>query len=160
MRFRLETWTRFVLPVLLLGALTGACGDDDTPTGFGLDDLVGEWDASLFRLTWNADPEFSPDLVALGATVTLDFNSDGSYSLTVSVQVQGDQVITGDFTLLGGNQFSLTNDAEPGVTWTGTFTFSSNGNELSINVLNVAIFDFDGDDEEDEALLEGDFDRI
>jgi hypothetical protein len=161
MRNRLKTWTRFALPILLVGALAVACGDDDeTPTGPGLDELVGTWDASLLTLTWNAMPSVTVDLVGIGATVTLVVNSNGTYSFTVAVPAQPDQVITGDFTLLGGNSFSLTNDAEAGVVWTGTFTLSSDGDELTVNVPNVTIFDFDMDGTEDEALLIGEFDRV
>lgn len=161
MRSRLKTWMRFALPVLLVAAFAVACGDDDDePTGPGLDELTGTWDASSLSLTWNANPAVVINLVDLGATVTLVINANGTYNFTIEVPAQADQVITGDFTLLGGNSFSLTNDDEAGVLWTGTFTLSADGNELSINLPNVTIFDFDQDGTEDEALLEGDFDRV
>ena len=160
MRSRLKTWMRIALPVLLVGALAVACGDDDEPTGVTIGDLAGTWDASDLSLTWNANPAVVINLVDIGATVTLVINSNSTYSFTIAVPGQDDQVITGDFTLLGGNRFELTNDDEPEDLWTGTFTLSADGNELSVNLPDVTIFDFDSDGTEDEALLEGDFDRV
>jgi hypothetical protein len=150
---------RFALPVLLVGAIAVACGDDDEePTGPTVDDLAGSWDATSLLLTWNANPAVSVDLVqTFGGTVTLVITAAGRYTFTAAVPGQAVQTITGDFTITGTNQFSLTNDDDPLDVLNGTFVLDSNGNELDINLPDATILDFDEDGEDDEALLEGNF---
>lgn len=154
---RLGRVAGFALSILLVGALTVACSDDDDTTGVTINDLAGTWNGTSVELTWNAMPSVSVDLVELGLTITLDVETNGTYTFEASLAQQTVEMVTGDFNLTGSNRFSLTNDDEPGVTWSGTFTLS--GNNLSVRLEDVTLFDFDDDGENDESLMEGDFVR-
>jgi hypothetical protein len=154
-------WTRLVLPVLLVGALAVACGDDDT-TGVTIQDLAGTWDATSLELTPDGIPGFPPiDLVQdLGGTITLIVSVNERYMFIADVPPMPVDTIQGDFEL-DGTSFTLTNDEDPPgePPLDGTFTLS--GDNLSITVEHAEIVDFsqppDGDP--DPALLEGDFVR-
>jgi len=155
-------WTRLVLPVLLVGALTVACGDDDT-TGVTIQDLAGTWDAISLELTPDAAPIITVDLVQdFGGTITLIVSTNNRYMFIADVPPQPVDTIQGDFEL-DGTSFTLTNDEDPPgePPLEGTFTLSSDGNSLQITVEHAEIADFsqppDGDP--DPALLEGDFER-
>jgi hypothetical protein len=154
---RLGRVVGFALSILLVGALTVACGDDDDTTGVTINDLAGTWNGTSVELTWNAMPSVSVDLVQLGLTITLDVETNETYTFTASLAQQPVEVVNGDFNLTGGNSFSLTNDDEPGEVWSGTFTLS--GNNLSVRLEDVTLFDFDDDDINDESLMEADFVR-
>jgi len=148
-----------MLPILVVGALAVGCGDDDEGTGVTINDLAGTWNGTSVELTWNAMPSVSVDLVQLGLTITLDVETNGTYTFDASLAGNTVEMVTGDFNLTGSNRFSLTNDDEPGVTWSGTFTLS--GNNLSVRLEDVTLFDFDNppDGENDESLMEADFVR-
>jgi hypothetical protein len=154
---RLGRLAGFALPMLMVGALTVACGDDDEGTGVTINDLAGTWNGTSVELTWNAMPSVSVDLVQLGLTITLDVETNETYTFEASLAGNTVEMVTGDFNLTGSNRFSLTNDDEPGITWSGTFTLS--GNNLSVRLEDVTLFDFDDDDENDESLMEADFVR-
>jgi hypothetical protein len=146
-----------MLTILMVGALAVGCGDDDDTTGVTINDLAGTWNGTSVELTWNAVPTVSVDLVQLGLTITLDVVTNGTYTFAASLAQQTVEMVTGDFNLTGSNRFSLTDDDEPGVTWSGTFTLS--GNNLSVRLEDVTLFDFDDDGENDESLMEADFVR-
>jgi hypothetical protein len=154
---RLRKLAGFTLPILMVGALAVGCGDDDDSTGVTINDLAGTWNGTSVELTWNAMPSVSVDLVTLGLTITLDVETNGTYTFEASLAQQTVEMVTGDFNLTGSNRFSLTNDDEPGVVWSGTFTLS--GNNLSVRREDVTLFDFDDDGENDESLMEADFVR-
>lgn len=155
-------WTRLVLPVLLIGALAVACGDDDT-TGVTIQDLAGTWNATDLDLTLDANPLLTVDLVnQFGGTITLIVSTNNRYMFIADVPPMPVDTIQGDFEL-NGNSFTLTNDEDPPdePPLNGTFTLSSDKNDLTITVEHAEIADFsqppDGDP--DPALLVGEFER-
>jgi hypothetical protein len=159
-------WARFALPLLLVSAIAVACGDDEEagPTGPTIADLAGSWDATSLKLTLNANPAVSVDLVqTFGGTVTLDVTSAGRYTFTGSVPGQPTLTVTGDITITGANTFTLTNDDDPTDVLSGTFTLSADKNSLSITLQDAELIDLTGDgvvDSADAALLEGAFTRV
>lgn len=154
-------WTRLVPPVLLVGALAVACGDDDA-TGVTIQDLVGTWNATHLYLTPDANPGFTIDLVqTLGGEVTLIVTGNGRYTFITDVLQQVD-TIQGDFEI-SGNNVSLTNDDDPPEEppLSGTFSLSSDRNDLSITVLHAELTDLSQppDGVDDPATLQGDFEK-
>ena len=157
---RLGRTAGFLLPILMVGALTVACSDNNETTGPTINELAGTWDGSSVLLTLNANPSIQRDLVQdLGLTVTLEVLVTERYSFTAALGATPVEVVTGDFNLTGSNRFELTNDDEPGVTWEGTFTLA--GDNLSVRLQDVTLLDFDNppDGENDETLMEADFVR-
>jgi hypothetical protein len=146
----------------MVGALTVACGDDDEgTTGPTIADLVGTWNATTVNLTWNANPTTEIDLVqGLGLTVQIVVNADGTYTFSASQGAVVVQSITGDFNITGSNSFTLTNDDEPGETFSGTFSLTNSDNTLTVNMPVVSIFDFDQDGEDDDSEMDATFSRV
>jgi hypothetical protein len=160
---RLTKFAQLALPLLLVGAVAVACGDDEDggPTGPTIADLAGTWDATSLKLT---HPNATVDLVqTFGGTVTLEVTTAGAYTFTGSVPGQPTLTITGEFQITGTNTFTLTNDADPTDVLSGTFTLSADKNSLSITLQDAELIDFTGDgvvDSADAALLEGAFTRV
>ncbi len=159
-------WIGLVLPVMMISALTVACGDDEGNgvTGPTIADLAGTWNATSLLLTWNANPAVQVDLVqTLGATVTLQVTNQNRYTFTANVPGQPALMVVGDFsfTATGANSgsFSLTDDDEPGGTpTTGTMTLTG-ANTITVNIPDAELIDFDMDGTEDEAEFVGQFTR-
>jgi len=148
MRTRLSNWTRIALPILVVGAL--ACGDDDEATGVTTADLAGAWSASSFILS---DNDFLPvdpvDIVGtLGVTVNLNVQASGAFTFTtqgLSTATAGlldDVNITGTITVTGSNTAEVAADSDPDNPSEGTFNLS--GDNLTLNLPDAAIIDFDG----------------
>ena len=166
-----KRWLRLALPVLVVGALTAGCGDDDDDNGdmMGptIDDLVGTWDASSVTLSDNpalAGFGGSVDLVGtLGSTVTLVINADGSFTFTATMTaISPDITLTGTFEITGDGTADISTDpVEPGDTpLNATFTLS--GDNLSINVPEAELLDLNQDmviDEQDAVTLDADLSR-
>ncbi len=126
--------TRLSLALMLVGALAVACSDDD-PTGVTIADLVGTWNATAVTFTAVADTTPATiDLPIPVVTVTAEIEADGSFTFTISVPGTADQVLTGDFEITGANTFSLTADVDPTNPLTGTFSLSTDGNTLTIDL--------------------------
>ncbi len=152
--------------LLLASAIAIACNDDNKtgPTGPTIADLTGTWNATSVKLTLNANPAVSVDLVqTFGGTVTLDITSAGRYTFTGSVPGLPPLTITGDFQITGTNTFTLTNDADPTDVLSGTFTLSADKNTLSVTLQDAEVIDLTQDgvvDAADASLLEGVFSRM
>jgi hypothetical protein len=155
-------FTRLALVALFLyggGALVG-CGDDEvTNGGPSIDDFVGDWAASAATLDF-VDPAFPTiDMIGIGASMDLTVNADGSYEITIDVPGAPAMVITGDFTLIDDNTFSITNDDEPGEDpLEGTYSIT--GDELDVTLPGTTLIDVDQDGTNDEATLAATFDAV
>lgn len=90
------------------------CGDDDdefsnTGTNLSVSDIAGSWIATT--ATFSA-AEFT-DILAEGATVTLDIQSNGRFSFTVKFPGESDDVTTGKLGF-DGEWLAVRFDDDPG----------------------------------------------
>ncbi len=147
MKTRLSSWARLALPILVVGAL--ACGDDDEATGVTIADLAGNWSASSFILSNNGFLPVDPiDIVGtLGVTVNLNIQASGAFTFTtqgLATATGGaldDVDITGTITITGSNRAEVAASSDPDNPSTGTFNLS--GDNLTLNLPDAAIIDFD-----------------
>jgi hypothetical protein len=112
-------------------------------TGILIDDLVGVWDATVFRYVSVADPPVVVDLIAQGVTLTVTIGPDSRWAVVVNGGdpemsewlIEGDQLITRN----GESQ---------------AFTFALEGDVLSME--GATAFDMDGDPNtpDEPAMLE------
>jgi len=76
------TW----LPAVLLAVAVAACGDDDTPDPVGPDPaiapFVGTWDAEVFTVTSDADPNIVADLMENGSFF-INVQPSGTYTASL-----------------------------------------------------------------------------
>lgn len=96
---------RPLLHLLALGLLAtpGGCGDDaSTGPADEIAFLVGDWEASRFLVRNAADPGVAPDLVALGATFTMNVQPSGQYTAVLTFQAVPNVQI-GEITVDGGD---------------------------------------------------------
>ncbi len=152
MKTRLSNWTRLALPVLLVGGLAVACGDDDEATGITTADLAGNWTANSFVVANNDFLPVDPfDIVGVGVLVSLNIQASGAFTFTTlglddaSGGLLSDIDITGTFTVTGNNTADiLVSTGDPNDPAAATFTLS--GDDLALAIPDAALIDFKGDD--------------
>lgn len=131
-----------------------ACGDDDDDNGTGpgdgvtLQDLAGTWDATEVTFQSLDNPLILFDLVALGGSLTLSVQADGSYAATLQAPGEAPETETGTVAV-AGDRIVLAVDGVPGSV---AFDFTLAGSTLTM-VTEEEGFDFDGDDVNDPARL-------
>ena len=127
--------------------LAGACGDGGT--GPDEEELTGTWRATKMEYVSVANSSQKVDVVALGATVTLVLDSDGTYTLTTAVPGQGQEILSGTW--------SASTDVLT-CQWSGQysgemqFEMSLSGDTLTLSGAHTD-FDINGDDVDEEARL-------
>ena len=130
--------TRLAVALMLVGAITAACSDDDPVAvvpGIGV--FVGTWDATTAVVTSDAEPDSTLDLTLGGiATVAIAIAADSTYEFSQDVLQLS---ITGDFLITGATTFDLTNDDDPTDVLSGTFTLTSNNTVLSVVLAETEI---------------------
>ena len=157
--------TTYLALLLVSLLLAYACDDEDDDdftingTNIAMADIAGSWNATkgLFGST-ALGPVVETDVVADGGTLTLNIQSTGRFTLTITVAGQAPEVTTGrmafDVDLLviffdddpeEWEYFSITHN-EPNL-------FISGGN-------GSAEFDFDGDGTDEPANVDFVFTRI
>ncbi|HSG82175.1 MAG TPA: hypothetical protein VLC48_08000 [Gemmatimonadota bacterium] len=133
-------FTRLLALIMVVGATTIACGDDET-TGpsFTLADFVGTWLASSATLTSEILADSSVNLLNPPVTaVRLVVEADSTYvfaGLAGSVPVLAD---TGDFVVTSNTAFLII--AADGDTLDGTYTLTNNKTTLSVNIPGTDIW--------------------
>ena len=107
-----------------------ACTSDSVSPDPSVQDLVGDWEATALVLTSVANPAISADLIAQGATFTLNVQPSGHYTaILISGGAGGAEL---GVLSVSGNAISLrTTYPPPADTATGTFSLS--GNTLTID---------------------------
>ena len=124
--------------------LMSACGD---ATGIEPDDLAGIWTAQSMVLTNTADATQTVDYMALGASTTLTFAADATYTWIFTDPGLAAETRTGSYSVVGTTltlSESGTGSPEP-------FAAVRAGNTLTLT--GVDTYDFDSDTVEEAATL-------
>ena len=120
--------------------------DETDPTGVEPANLAGTWTATAIVFTSIANPTLSVDEVADGATMTIVLSADGTYTLTFVFPGEENENEMGTYTVSGS---TLT------ITPTGgtqeTMGVSRNGDTMTLTLDDI--YDFDGDQVEEDATL-------
>ena len=124
-------------------ALT-ACG---VGTGISAGDLDGVWDAVVLEFSNPDSADQVVEAINLGASLTLTFRSDGTYTLETSFPGEPDETDTGTFVVVGS---ILTLDPGSGNAFDAAI--ARTGDRLALES-NDAEFDWNDDGVEDPAFL-------
>jgi hypothetical protein len=123
-------------------ALAGCSGDGGTapnPTTFD-----GTWVATKVEYTSVANPATKVEVIALGASLTVQFNTNGSYTSTLTMPGETPEATAGTWSA-SAEVFTLT-WFEAGFTHEMQFDWTMSGATLTM-VGADSDFDFAGDDE-------------
>ena len=127
--------------VLLLAAISAtACSKDSVSADPAVAPFVGDWAADTLVLTSVADPQTSPDFIALGATFTLNVQPSGQYTAILLYSGQS-QTEIGNLEV-SGETVTLRRTYPSASTTAGTYSFS--GDHLVIDGETQFDFNFDG----------------
>ncbi len=118
-----------LLLALALGGALAACTNSDS-TGAN-PNVVGAWTITKFEFTSIANPSTKTDLKALGGSGTITFNSNGTWSVALTVPGQGSLNSNGTYTE-GASSLTIvvTSDNPPE---TVTFGLAVSGGTLSLS---------------------------
>lgn len=133
--------------LLLVIALSGCLTNESTAPNPAVASFVGDWSAVSLVLTEAADTTVSPDLIALGATFTINVQPSGEYTAILLYSGQA-QTEIGRIEV-SGQSVTLAR-AYPSKSITeGTYSF--NGDHLTID--GQTEFDFNLDGTPEPALV-------
>jgi hypothetical protein len=134
--------------VLLLAAvLAAACSNKGVTADPAVAPFVGDWAADSLVLTSEADPQIAPDLIALGATFTLNVQPSGQYTAILLYSGQSQTEI--GKVEVSGQTVTLRRTYPSASITAGTYSF--NGDHLVID--GETQFDFNLDGTLEPALL-------
>lgn len=143
-------WRRGAAAIALVLALA-ACGGGGTDVDPALAPFVGDWQATQLVLTSVANPQVSPDLIALGATFTLNVQPSGQYT---AILIYAEQASTEIGTIrVSGNTVTLNRDFPGRGTTNAVYAFS--GNRLTLD--GDSEFDFNLDGTPEPAVVHMEF---
>ncbi len=117
------------------------CKSDAVAPDASIEALVGDWNGDVFIITSLANPDQSADLIAAGATFTLNVQASGQYT---AILIFNDQPQTeiGQLSVSGTNiTLRRTYPAPPDTT---TGTYSLDGNRLTVDGETDYDFDLNG----------------
>lgn len=131
------------LPLVVAG-----CGDDPAEPAY--DRFVGSWAARAFELRPVSSVQYI-DLVGYGLEMIMEVDADARFVITLTIPGNDPGIDRGTLEVeRGGEHLTLTFDEGLDDPLTGSFSFSEDGQLLTI-VLPDARFDFDGDGEASPA---------
>lgn len=157
----------FVLFLLSCSSSSDPEAQADCGPDYCVKDLVGTWDATEYTLTFCGQgdiPEPSSfDVIAEGGSATLVVQSNGRFTLSAMIMVDGQtypESISGKIFFEDEEFFAIQfDDDEPGdPTYFGD-TLSGNTFRL-IGGSSVAEWDFDGDETDEEACISMTFVKV
>jgi hypothetical protein len=128
-----------------IGLAAMACGGSDTPS---LESLSGIWTANRLEYVSVANPTIKVELIAAGATATLNLNDNGQYAATVTLPGQQPETILGTWSYTG-DTLTL---RESGSSGDMTFDLSL-GNDVMTLTGADAEYDFDDNGVDEPATL-------
>jgi hypothetical protein len=127
--------------------LMTACSD---ATGVEPADLAGTWTASSIVFTSVEDGTVTADLVTDGATLTLVFGADNTFTLTFTEPQEDDEVDTGTY-IMTGSTLTLSDSIE---LTTDTYVIARDGDTMTLTVADEEYdFDDNGETPKDDATL-------
>lgn len=136
---------------LVSAAGLAACGDSAGPGGgISLEDLVGAWSATTVTYTSQADAGQRVDRIAGGGFATATVADGGRYAF-VLVPAEDEPEIGSGYMLVERGFLLVQNITEPGVTIAFSTTLANGTLGL---VSDEPMYDFDGDEEEEPAILQ------
>ena len=124
--------------------LMSACSE---ATGVTTDELAGTWTATSLVFTSVVDSELTADLADEGATLTIAFDADGSFTLTFTMPQEEDEVDTGTYTAVG-NILTLSDSIE---LTTDEYSVARDGDTMTLTADDV--FEFTAGEGEEDATL-------
>ena len=162
----MKTTVIFTLSLFIFCMVVVSCSSDDEGEDFTLNgttiamaDIAGDWNATrgVFQST-SLGPAFQVDVVDQGGTITMNIQSDGKFSITVTELGEAPETTTGRMAF-DEDLLVIFFDDDPGE-WEFFGIFHSEPN-LSISGGNgSAEYDFDGDGSEEPANVDFEFVRI
>ena len=132
--------------------LTTACGSGDgilEPDPL-VNPLVGDWTATSMVLTSVANPEIHPDLIAMGATFSLNVQPSGQYTAILLYAQQASTEI--GILSVSGNVVTMTRSFPNQETSTAVYVLA--GNKLTLDGDTKFDFNLDGTAEDAVAHFE------
>jgi hypothetical protein len=147
----MRAYTKGLMLVAAIAA-GAACGSGDGGSGPSPSAITGTWQLTKVLFVSQANPQQSVDVIALGGTGTLTFNSDKTFSYTLTVPPAAPETTTGTWSL-GGQVLTIVRDGFSGnvqfdITLAGQ-TLKLAGGHVDFDVNN------DGTDEPAILTLEG-----
>ena len=135
---------RYIVSLMLVAALTVACGDDnnDGTTGPTIADLAGTWVMTSGTLDSPALTQ-PVNLVIVTNDLTLEIDNAGAFTLTITPLAGPATVITGEFEITGNTTANIINDDDPDNPIPATFNLS--GNTLHVQANDVELIDLTAD---------------
>ena len=139
---------RHLLTSALALIMMAGCSDS---TGVETADLLGEWEAQSMVISSVEDPTMTVDLMELGATVTVTFGEEATYTVTeTEYGNEGMENESGTYTV-SGSILTTVEMIEGQAGDSEEMTIVLNGNSMTLTMSDM--FDFDEDDVEEAAVL-------
>lgn len=152
------------LSILLVACGLGGCTSDDSDNGsdppqIEIADLAGNWNCTVFLVTNANDQTEQFELIAMGGSLFVAVEPDGSFAGEASFPDPDTGVpfvvpIGGTFSLVSQTELSVQFLVEfPPFLENDTVEFTLSGNTLTLHD-EVTTFDFDFDEVEEAAILD------
>lgn len=145
-----------ILPVVLVGSSLGLIGcDEPGPSEPEISMFAGAWTATTVQYTAHADAQRSLDIVQFGGALSLNIDSDGDFSGSLTFPGEDPIPLSGSVTLVGNNQADIDFVWPAGVTppiedFRATYTLQ--GDNLTFTRPST-MFHFPGQSAPEEASL-------
>lgn len=128
---------------MLTGSLAGVVLGCGGGTGPDLPNVVGTWNATKIQVTNKANVAQTSNLTLLGATLTVVFRSDNTFTATFAAPGQPADASTGTWTQ-NSSTLTLTDDSSSGSD-VNTFAYTVSGGTLTLSGGEID-FDFGSGD--------------
>jgi len=154
MSVALRSWVGrkgFCATLLALMVLSGCGGSDPVQVDSGVAAFVGDWVADALVVTSVANPDIHPDLIAIGASFTLNVQDSGQYT---AILIYAGQAQTEIGTVeVSGRTVTLKRDFPSRATSSSTFSFQGS-DQFAMDGDTQFDFNLDGQAEAARAHVE------
>ncbi len=136
--------------VALAIGIVVACGNSGEPTQVTVEDLVGTWNASQFRVTDESGTIMPFDIIAFGGRLTITVTSGGGFAGTLkATAVASENPVSGTVSVQGS---TLTLTFTQGLTQPISGQFVLSGDTLTITGTGLRV-EFEGQTIESATIL-------